>query len=136
MALSGMANLSSRGGAVLIVEDDALLMEPLAHEFEGFGYDVTRASSGDDAIGVLRSGLRVDLLVTDVRLPGASDGWAVAEEARRLLHHLPVIYVTGYTNEEPRHVPGSVFIAKPYRPSVVMRAARGLGVHGAMTSVA
>ena len=50
------------------------------------------------------------------------DGWGLAEAARDLHPALPVIYATGFTAEEPRLVPNSIFLRKPYRPSAVLSA--------------
>ena len=111
---------------VLAVEDEPLLLDSLSQAFEDFGYSVLRASDGSEAYRLLAD-TPVDLLVTDVRLPGPLEGWDVAEEARRRYPKVKVIYVTGYTGGTPRDVPDSVFIVKPYRPSLVIRAARRLG---------
>ena len=64
----------------------------------------------------------VNALFTDIRLPGALDGWQLAEQARKLHPVLPVIYATGYSEETPRVVTGGVFLRKPYVPSTVMAA--------------
>lgn len=120
---------TSAAKTVLLVEDEPLLLDILELEFEGFGYVVLRAADGNEALAALGDPTKpIDLLVTDIRLPGPLNGWDVAEEARRRDARLPVIYVTGYTDEPPRDVPKSVFIMKPYRPSLIVRAARRLGV--------
>ena len=68
----------------------------------------------------------VDLLFTDIRLPGLMDGWRLAEEARSINPRLPVIYATGFSSEAPRLVRDSVFLKKPYLPSAVVAAVRRL----------
>ena len=70
-----------------------------------------------------------DVLVTDIRLPGRLTGWDIAERCREGNPDLPVIYVTGYSHERPRPVPGSVVFNKPYRPVQVAQAIRSLAVH-------
>ena len=79
-------------------------------------------------MALLQARREIDLLFTDIRLPGALDGWRLAEDARAMRPGLPVIYATGYTAEPPRQVPGSVFLKKPYRPSAVLKAMHELGV--------
>ena len=55
----------------------------------------TAANDGDEALAIMRDGSRFDLLFTDIRMPGATDGWALAAEARALTPDLRVIYATG-----------------------------------------
>src|ERR687885_2389154 len=118
---------ASPGPTILVVEDDPLVRDTIVWELQDAGYVVIEATTGEAALARLREG-RVDLLFTDIRLSTGLDGWSVAEEARSLYPGLPVIYATGYTVEQPRVVPGGVFLHKPYRPSAVIHAATSLGV--------
>lgn len=119
----------TRQGTILAVEDEALLLDVLTAELEDRNYRVLQALTGEAAISLLRERIEeIDLLVTDIRLPGAADGWTVAEEARRLRSNLPVIYVTGYYAQASREVAGSVLIPKPYRAAVIAATAQQLGV--------
>lgn len=113
---------------VLVVEDEWLVCEVIASELTDAGYEVLEAGTGEEALAFLRGTARIDLLFTDIRLPGGIDGWGLAEEARRLRPSLPVIYTTGYTPDEPRLVPESLLVPKPYRPSAVLSAAEQVGV--------
>ncbi len=114
---------------ILAVDDEALLLSILNAELEDCGYRVLPAMTGHEAVALLRAhASSIDLLVTDIRLPGDIDGWSLAEEARRLRPDMPVIYVTGYFAQTSREVSGSVVIAKPYRPSAIVKAARRMGV--------
>ena len=114
---------------ILVVEDELLLLQILAEELEDMGYRVLATMRGDEALKQLEAAaLGIDLLITDIRLPGALDGWTIAEEARRIKPELPVIYVTGYSANAPREVPGSILIPKPYRLAAIINAARQLGV--------
>ena len=114
---------------VLVVEDEVMLLQLLAEELEEFGYRVLPTMRGDEALKELRASAEaIDLLITDIRLPGTLDGWSIAEEARRIKPELPIIYVTGYSANAPREVPGSILIAKPYRLAAIISAARQLGV--------
>ncbi|KQP55232.1 response regulator receiver protein [Methylobacterium sp. Leaf399] len=111
---------------VLMVEDESLLLEVITADLEDAGFTVTSAANAENAITLLREGLAVDLLFTDIRLPGAMDGWQLAEAARRLRPGLPVIYATGFTTTPPRLIEGSMFFTKPYRASAIIRAIRTL----------
>ena len=69
---------------------------------------------------------RIDILFTDIRLPGSLDGWEVARVARRARAALPVIYATGYTVDRMAEVPGAIFLHKPYQPSTIVETIRRL----------
>ena len=92
------------------------------------GYRAPVVTTGEEALTLLRNGEAIDLLFTDIRLPGGLDGWRLAEVARSLRPGLPVVYASGYSIQQPRDVAGSVFLTKPYRPSALLRAIAGLGV--------
>ncbi|HYF54902.1 MAG TPA: hypothetical protein VEA41_11645 [Salinarimonas sp.] len=64
----------------------------------------------------------VDWLFTDIRLPGAVDGWRVADQFRFTYPLRPVVFATGSPNEKPRGLWDSLFLRKPYRTSEVVRA--------------
>ncbi len=113
---------------VLVVEDEEMLLSAVSMEFEDAGYDVLCATTAEEAYDLLRGRAKVDLLFTDIRLPGQLDGWDLAERARALQPALPVIYVTGYSAEEPRQVAESVLVMKPYRMAAIIDVARRLGV--------
>ena len=123
-----MTSAEARPKRVLVVEDEALLLDVVATELEEVGYAVLRAETAEEALRWLRASDPIDLLFTDIRLPGHLDGWRLAEEARALRPSLPVIYATGYSAEQPRQVSDSRFILKPYRPSLIIKTAQDLGV--------
>ena len=112
---------------VLVVEDEVLIREVLTTDLEDAGYRVLEAETGERALSLLRIWQdKIDWLFTDIRLPGAIDGWRLAEEFR-LSHPLrPVVYATAFSEEWPQQVPGSIFLRKPYRPAQVVAAFRRL----------
>src|SRR6185437_820559 len=97
----------------LIVEDEFLLRLELADELSRAGWQIIEAGTGEEALAHLEQMDRIDFLVTDIRLPGAADGWAVAEAARKRNPGLPVIYVSANPINDVRRVAGSVFLGKP-----------------------
>lgn len=123
-----MNGLATR--TVLIVEDEWLVRMELAAAFEDELCVVLESASAEDAITRLHSsrdlGVRVDLLVTDIRLSGQLTGWDLAAEARSLDSDLAVIYVSANPPAPDRVVSHSVFIDKPALISQVVGAARGL----------
>jgi CheY-like chemotaxis protein len=103
---------------VLVVEDDPFVREMAVAGLEDAGFEVIEAASGDNALRLLQTGLAVDALLTDIRLPGAN-GWVVARAYRERFPDLPVLYVTGYA-EQMQPVPGGIIISKPYRMAQVI----------------
>ncbi len=121
---------ASRVGAamptVLIVEDEEMVREVAAAEFADAGFTVIEAGTGAVALALLEGGAAVDLLFTDVRLPGDMDGWAVARQARALHPALPVMYATGFPGDRLAMVEGGQLVGKPYRLPVIVAQARRL----------
>jgi CheY-like chemotaxis protein len=106
---------------ILVVEDESTIRDLLAQELEHYGFCVIAAINGEDASRLLPSAPRVDLLVTDIRMPGRIDGWALAKLARQHWPALPVIYTSGYSPLHGMEVDNSVFLRKPYRPLDILR---------------
>ena len=113
---------------VLVVEDELMLLDVVTAHLEDVGYDVVPATTAEIALDILKSKGRVDILFTDIRLPGAMDGWQLAEAARGMRPSLPVIYATGFSHTPPRMVEGAVFFQKPYRAAALIRAIKSFGV--------
>jgi two-component system, response regulator PdtaR len=107
---------------LLLVEDEFLISEMVAEDLTEQGFSVCAVSNARDALSRLASAA-VDILFTDVNLPGGMDGMALARCAREMNPHLPVVYASGHVGAFGLDacVPGSIFIAKPYLPSVVGR---------------
>ncbi len=101
---------------VLLVEDEALIAELIAEALEEHGFSVHAVSNATDALAHLSSGSRVDILFTDINLPGELDGTALAERLRGLVPDLPVIYASGRWSllERLGSLPLSITLQKPY----------------------
>lgn len=115
---------------VLVVEDEEIVREIVCMDLADAGFDVLEASTGDEAISLLSGRCDGDnavrLLFTDIRMPGSLDGWELAERARRLAPALGVIYASGHITAPERAVPGSIFLAKPYRTAALLESLRRL----------
>ena len=86
-----------RGKCVLLVDDEAMVRATLATSLEDFGYTVLVAADGAEALDLLvSSGVTVDVLVTDLSMPGI-DGMEVIRQAQRHSPGLPAVLLTGYT---------------------------------------
>ncbi len=107
----------------LVVEDEFLLRMELAEELGRAGWRVLEAANGADAITRLE---HADFLITDIRLPGAMDGWDVAEEARKFHSTMPVIYVSANPIDPARQVANSAFLSKPIDVRLLLQACERL----------
>jgi excisionase family DNA binding protein len=115
---------------VLVADDEASVRDLLSKTLALAEYDVDVAADGRSAVERLRI-LPYDLLITDLRMPGV-DGLSVIREARRLKADIPVIIITGFSNEasaiEAANLGVSGYLTKPFRiPRVLSVAAKALG---------
>ncbi len=120
---------TASGARLLLVEDEFLIRLTLAETLQDAGYEVVEAEDADEALAHLATG-PVDLLLTDIQLPGPADGKELAKRVRAILPELPVIFMTGRPEPGGTRLAGAreLTIAKPYLPSEVCAAiARLLG---------
>jgi CheY-like chemotaxis protein len=118
----GEAPLSVRF-SVLVVEDDELVREATVGSVVDLGYRVLEAADADAALRVLEADAAIDVLFTDVRLPGKS-GEQLAREARRRRPGLKVILTSGgrAPDEAPDTGGPAVWLGKPYKWDDLRRA--------------
>ena len=121
-----MSPQCSNGVTILVVDDEPLVLDMISQELTAQCFAVLEAETGEAALSIIESGQTVDVLFTDIRLPGELDGWRLAAMAHEAKPGLPVIYVTGYNVNREAAVPGSVFLKKPYRPSAITEIIRTL----------
>jgi CheY-like chemotaxis protein len=107
---------------VLLVEDEFLISEWVAEALAEQGFSVWTVSNAADALKRLASD-PVDVLFTDINLPGGMDGAALARRAREMQPHLPVIYASARATllKQDARVPGSMVVPKPYEPALIGR---------------
>ncbi len=107
--------------SILVVEDDFLIREWVADSLSEQGFAVHRAGSAAEALRILGVAA-VDVLFTDINLPGAMDGMTLARRARELVPDVCVVYASARMMPEPQaRVPGSIFVPKPYVPTLIGR---------------
>jgi len=99
---------------VLVVDDDALILMSTAAMIEDLGHEVVEASSGSAALELLRTGNKIDLLITDFSMP-KMNGAELASAAREMFPDLPVLLATGYAELPSGKDPGIPRLAKPYQ---------------------
>ena len=108
-----------RGSAIiLLVEDDALVRSHAARLLEDLGYRVIAAADGPEALAIAGGDRRIDLLFTDVMMPGGMNGPQLAEAVGRLRPNIAVLYTSGYTENAVVHHrrvdAGRPLLHKPY----------------------
>ena len=113
---------------ILLVEDEPLLREMTRVDLEDLGHFAVCSVDCEEASALLMGEQMVDALITDIRMPGECDGWELARRARALRPNLPVIYISGYSAEQPQPVPGGIFLKKPYRLRDIEQALAELGI--------
>ena len=119
------------GQLVLLVEDDPMVRRFASSQLETLNYRVLEAADGRQALELLRQRSDVQLLFTDVVMPGGMTGAELAAAAVALHPQLPVLYTSGYSESalthEGRLAPGVQLLGKPYR-----RAELALKLHEAL----
>jgi two-component system, response regulator PdtaR len=101
--------------SILIVEDNVILRYTLCHWLRDEGHEVLEAASADEAKRVLGSVVPIDLVVTDVEMPGSLDGLALTRHVRAEFRELPVIVVSGRGLAGMSFEAGATaFFLKPY----------------------
>lgn len=115
---------------ILVVEDDLEVQAAAVDLLSGLGYQVLRASDAQAALGILQGGARVDLLFTDVVMPGPLRSPDLVRRAKQLLPRLAVLFTSGYTQNAIVHGgrldPGVELLSKPYRHEDLARRVRQL----------
>lgn len=102
----------SSAATILVCDDEPLLRKTLARDLSNIGYTVIEAPTAESAADAFDR-QRVDLLITDVRLPGMS-GWELVEKVHAVLASLPVIVMSAYGIQGHEPGLGYVFLDKPF----------------------
>ena len=120
----------SRGETILVVEDDPEVRALSVRMLADLGYDIVEAADGRKAVDILDNVSSIDLLFTDVILPGGMSGADVAVEATRRMPGIKILYVSGYADNvlasEGRLDTEVQFIRKPYRKGDLARKVRAV----------
>ena len=110
--------------AILIVEDEGLVRLLGVDTFADAGFRVIEAINGDVALGLLEADSDVQLLFTDVSMPGKMDGLALAREVHDRWPHIGIMVVSGQSVPKTHRLPeGSRFLRKPYCPEAAVKHA-------------
>ena len=120
-AFDNAAHGGSRRLTILAVDDDSLVLTNTAAMLEDLGYEVIEATSGEQALRILRRARKVDLVITDQLMPGMT-GVQLSDAIRSEWPHLRVLLATGYAELPPGIDVNVPRLAKPYRQEDLKRA--------------
>jgi two-component system, cell cycle sensor histidine kinase and response regulator CckA len=113
-------------GTILLVEDEATVRAVAERALTRHGYNVLIADNGEAALEILARESEIDLMISDVVMP-TMDGPTTAREARKLHPDLPILFISGYAEEQLREsidLPRVGFLAKPFSVQKLAEAAR------------
>lgn len=114
---------------VLVVEDEALVRMVICEALREQGFTVVEAVNAEEALAVLAAGILVDIVFTDVRMPGAFDGLELVKRIKQQRPTLPVLVTSGHLDRDSvGEVAG--FFPKPYRLADVIAVAFSLARKG------
>jgi CheY-like chemotaxis protein len=107
------------GETILVVEDNPDVRRLVLRQLRDFGYTVIEAANGPQALKILEDGAAIDLLFTDVVMPGGMTGRQLAEAAKGRRPNLKTLFTSGYTEDSILRLgkldPGVRLLSKPYR---------------------
>ena len=128
VAEAGLSGGEHGDESILIVEDDALVREYVMTQIGRFGYHTMAAGNAAEALAIIDGPEHVDLLFTDVIMPGGLNGRQLATEAQKRRPDLKVLYTSGYTENAIVHHgrldAGVLLLPKPYLSSDLARMIR------------
>ena len=104
---------------ILLVEDEFIIRFTLADFLRDIGYHVLEAGDGLEGLDILNSGQRIDLMVTDVQMPGGVDGLELAKHSKRLVPSRPVVVCSAHMAISECY-PADEFHSKPYALAALM----------------
>ena len=128
--IAGLALAAGQGETVLVVDDEAVVRMLVAEVLGDHGYRALEAEEGESGLRLLQSGERIDLLVTDIGLPGGMNGKQLADLGRHLRPGLKVLFITGYAEQSVLNYAnfdaGMDVITKPFALDVLAARMRQL----------
>jgi DNA-binding response OmpR family regulator len=129
MVVVGRSNepdAASQPQTILIVEDEIFIRLALADDLAEAGFCIFQAAGAEEALQVLQSSLPIDVMITDIRMPGALDGLELAMRARTAWPELRILLLSGNLADLPPGVLADALIAKPYNPTALIAQIRQL----------
>lgn len=115
----------AKSKTVLLVEDEVLIRIPVAESLRDIGYEVIEAGNADEAIIIVNSGIHVDLVISDVQMPGQMDGRALVKYLTLERPDIPIILASGALIA-PDIGDLVLGVRKPYLPSNIATLAKNI----------
>lgn len=123
-----VVNANGMGEVVLVVDDEAAIRNLIVEVLNEAGYATIEADNGADALQILQSNTKIDLLITDVGLPGGLNGRQVADAGRGVRPDLKILFITGYAENavfgNGLLQPGMQLLTKPFTMETLSRRVR------------
>jgi CheY-like chemotaxis protein len=127
-ALQSIDAITGGSETVLVVEDDLDVQESVAGMLTALGYHVLRADNGAQALQLVENGAAIDLLFTDVVMPGPVSSPELAERVKQMLPGVAILFTSGYTRNALTHggrlQEGVQLLSKPYRKEQLAQKVR------------
>jgi CheY-like chemotaxis protein len=114
-----------RKASILVVDDQDEVRQLLADSLEEFGHEIMTARAAEEAIEILEGNVHIEVLVTDITLPGQMTGLDLVRKARELMPNLKILTISGYASEaslKASYLDRCAFLPKPFRPSDLNKA--------------
>jgi PAS domain S-box-containing protein len=119
VAEAPVAGAPGNGEVILVVEDDERVRRLSVKRLKELGYNILEASDGPSALTILETEPDIDLLFTDLVMPGGMSGHELSERAKALRPVIKILVTSGYTEDFVRHETGlygsTIMLRKPYR---------------------
>jgi signal transduction histidine kinase/CheY-like chemotaxis protein len=124
---SSSTALASGPARILLVEDDREVAETTEELLRDIGFETRWAQDGNKALALIEGGLSIDLVLSDVVMPGGVSGLDLARRVREQRPELPIIMATGYSRYAAQVVnEGFALVEKPYHRDVLVAALRSV----------
>jgi CheY-like chemotaxis protein len=114
------------GETILVVEDNDALRRVIVRQLNSLGYRVLEANQADAALHLMEQG-SIDVLLTDIVMPGGKDGVELAGQAKQRWPKIAVVLTSGFSQAKPNGIsppPGTPLLSKPYRRENLAQAIR------------
>jgi CheY-like chemotaxis protein len=123
LIIRAISLVSAQMPVILTVEDEVLVSEYLREALSDIGYDVIDTFNADEAIAVLEARDDIQIIITDINMPGSMDGLKLAAVVRDRWPPIKVIIATGRERPKSDEMPsGSMFVSKPYNRAALLSA--------------
>ncbi len=112
-ASAGEPSLGSNVPTILLVEDEVLIRMAMADALRAEGFIVVEAAHADEALSILTASVPIDLVMTDVRMPGSIDGLGLAIKLRESRPELKIVIISGEWSSARARETADLFFSKP-----------------------